>query len=63
MPVVQNDLLGQFDDGWAAAVLKPLAELAKRSQLVFFKHHEQMLRLPGSCHENPGLVLNFWVRR
>jgi len=45
VPVIIDDLLVQFDDARAAATLKVLAELATRTQVMFFSHHEHLLAL------------------
>jgi uncharacterized protein YhaN len=45
MPFVADDLLVQFDDGRAAAALEVFAELAQRTQVLFFTHHEHLVRI------------------
>ncbi len=48
-PLVFDDILVNFDDQRAAATLKILAELASRTQVLFFTHHERLVEL---AHEN-----------
>jgi uncharacterized protein YhaN len=45
VPIVIDDLLVQFDDGRAAATLQVLAELARRTQVLFFTHHGHLCEL------------------
>ena len=45
VPFVADDLFVNFDDDRAAAGLKVLAELAGRTQVLFFTHHQHLLDL------------------
>lgn len=45
LPVIVDDLLVQFDDARAAATLRQLRELAGRTQVLFFTHHEHLVQL------------------
>ncbi len=45
VPIVIDDLLVQFDDVRAAATLEVLAELARRTQVLFFTHHGHLCEL------------------
>lgn len=45
VPIVIDDLLVQFDDARAAATLEVLAELARRTQVLFFTHHGHLCEL------------------
>ncbi len=45
VPFVADDLFVNFDDDRAAAGLKVLAELAGRTQVLFFSHHQHLLDL------------------
>lgn len=45
MPFVVDDILVNFDDERARAALAALAELAGRTQVVFFTHHTHLLDL------------------
>jgi FAD/FMN-containing dehydrogenase len=48
MPVVIDDCLVQLDDQRAAAALKVLADLATRTQVVLFTHHQHLLELAAA---------------
>lgn len=43
LPVIIDDILIQFDDAAAAATFKVLADLSKRTQVLFLTHHEHLL--------------------
>ena len=55
IPFVADDLFVNFDDGRARAGLQVLAELSKRTQVVFLTHHGHLLPLlrevlPGNAN-------------
>ncbi len=43
MPVVVDDIVINFDDASASATFKVLADLSKKTQVLFFTHHEHLL--------------------
>jgi uncharacterized protein YhaN len=45
LPFIADDILLRFDDERSAATLEVLAELAGRTQVIFFTHHQYMLDL------------------
>jgi uncharacterized protein YhaN len=45
MPFVVDDILVNFDDQRAAATLGALAELSKKTQVLFFTHHGRLVEL------------------
>ena len=45
IPFIVDDILIQFDDERAIASLKALAELSKKTQVIFFTHHEHLVQL------------------
>jgi uncharacterized protein YhaN len=45
MPFVVDDILIKFDDDRARAALELLAELSRKTQVVFFTHHRHLLEL------------------
>ncbi|MEO8909792.1 MAG: AAA family ATPase [Gemmatimonadaceae bacterium] len=45
MPLVLDDILLTFDDERAGNALRALAELGARHQVLFFTHHEHLLRI------------------
>lgn len=49
MPVVVDDIVINFDDASASATFKVLAELSKKTQVLFFTHHEHLLERAASA--------------
>jgi uncharacterized protein YhaN len=53
LPFIADDLFINFDDDRAAAGFKVLGDLAKRTQVIFFTHHQHLMsvakRAIGSC--------------
>jgi uncharacterized protein YhaN len=45
LPFVADDLFINFDDHRAAAGFKVLAELARKTQVLFFTHHEHLVQV------------------
>lgn len=45
IPFVVDDVLQRFDDGRAAAALAAFAELARKTQVIYFTHHRHVLDL------------------
>jgi uncharacterized protein YhaN len=45
IPFIVDDVLQRFDDRRAAAALAALAELGKKTQVIFFTHHRHVLEL------------------
>lgn len=45
MPFIADDLFINFDDKRAAAGFRVLGELAKKTQVLFFTHHEHLLKV------------------
>jgi len=45
LPLVIDDLLINFDDERSAATMKYLGELAKKTQVLFFTHHNRMVEI------------------
>lgn len=45
MPFIVDDILVHFDDARSAATLEVLGELAERTQVLFFTHHERLVEL------------------
>jgi uncharacterized protein YhaN len=45
IPFIVDDILIQFDDDRAVASLKSLAKLSKKTQVIFFTHHEHLVEL------------------
>jgi uncharacterized protein YhaN len=45
LPFIVEDVLIKFDDDRATAALQALAELSKRTQVIFFTHHRHLVEL------------------
>lgn len=45
IPFIVDDILIQCDDARAGAALEALADLSRRTQVLFFTHHEHLVRL------------------
>jgi uncharacterized protein YhaN len=45
IPFIVDDILLNFDNDRAVAALKALAELSKRTQVIFFTHHEHLVEM------------------
>jgi uncharacterized protein YhaN len=48
VPFVVDDILIKFDDRRAAAALRALGELARRTQVIVFTHHRHLLELAAA---------------
>ena len=59
IPFIVDDVLISFDDHRAAAALRILAELSRKTQIIFFTHHLHLLRLAEQNLEKGVL----WVHR
>ena len=51
LPFIVDDILLRFDDERSLATLKVLAELAKKTQVLFFTHHRHLVELAEGCRE------------
>jgi uncharacterized protein YhaN len=45
MPFIVDDVLIHFDNERAAATLQILAQLAQKTQIIFFTHHQHLVEL------------------
>jgi len=57
MPFIVDDILIRFDDGRAKAALEALAELSKRTQVIFFTHHQRLVSLAEGLPDAPHTVV------
>jgi uncharacterized protein YhaN len=55
MPFIVDDILVKFDDERAAAAIQVLAELSRKTQVIFFTHHRHLVELASETL--PGSVL------
>jgi len=59
MPLILDDILVNFDDARAKAALDILADLSRKTQIIFFTHHRHLVELAQAncnaqtlfCHE------------
>jgi uncharacterized protein YhaN len=56
IPFIVDDILIKFDDARAAAALRVLAQLAARTQILFFTHHRHLVELADK-HVDPALLI------
>ena len=45
LPFVVDDILIKFDDDRAAAALQVLADISRKTQVIFFTHHRHLIEL------------------
>ena len=57
MPFIVDDILIKFDNERAIATLKVLAELSKKTQVIFFTHHHHLVELAEASIES-SLLFN-----
>ncbi|MFZ0724476.1 MAG: AAA family ATPase [Desulfobacterales bacterium] len=58
LPFIVDDILIMFDDERAAATLQVLAELARRTQVIFFTHHRHLVELAEKHIDGAELFLH-----
>jgi uncharacterized protein YhaN len=58
LPFVVDDILVMFDDRRATAALKVLAELSRKTQVIFFTHHRHLVELAEAGIDASVLVKN-----
>lgn len=51
MPFIVDDILIKFDDDRALAALEVLAELSRRTQVIFFTHHRHLVDLAETTND------------
>jgi uncharacterized protein YhaN len=57
MPFIVDDILIRFDDFRAAAALAALADLSRRTQIIFFTHHRHLVEL-AEKQVDPAVLLH-----
>ena len=57
MPFIVDDILIRFDDERAKAALETLAKLSKKTQVIFFTHHERLVSLAGQLPDASRAVV------
>jgi len=58
MPFVVDDIMIRFDDRRAEATLKVLAELAGKTQVIFFTHHSRLVELAQRAVADGGVAVH-----
>ncbi|MBW1782843.1 MAG: AAA family ATPase [Deltaproteobacteria bacterium] len=61
MPFVVDDVLVHFDDERAAAALKALGDLSKKTQVIFFTHHRHLVEL-AAANVDPSQLFKHTIR-
>ncbi|MCA9213894.1 MAG: AAA family ATPase [Planctomycetales bacterium] len=57
MPFIVDDILVHFDDARSQATLEVLAELSKKTQVIFFTHHLHLTELAKNCLAKDQLTI------
>jgi uncharacterized protein YhaN len=57
LPFIADDLFINYDDQRSAAGFKVLANLAEKTQVLFFTHHEHLTRIAADAIEAPSPIL------
>jgi uncharacterized protein YhaN len=58
IPFIVDDILLNFDDIRATAALYALAELSRRTQVLFFTHHHHIIELARAHHVCDGVFIH-----
>lgn len=58
LPFVVDDILLNFDNARAAAALRVLGELSRRTQVLFFTHHEHLVELAEESLDAEDLIVH-----
>jgi len=58
IPLIVDDVLVSFDDPRASATFELLAELSRRTQILFFTHHERLVELARAAIPESQLVVH-----
>ncbi|HYO12976.1 MAG TPA: AAA family ATPase [Thermoanaerobaculia bacterium] len=57
LPFIVDDILINFDDARTRAALKVLADLAKKTQVILFTHHERLKEMAGAMRNGAGVFV------
>ncbi|HQL91293.1 MAG TPA: AAA family ATPase [Syntrophales bacterium] len=58
MPFIVDDILIRFDDDRARATLEVLADLSKKTQVLFFTHHARLAEMAKEVKADDGIYLH-----
>lgn len=56
LPLILDDILVHFDDDRTKATLEVLSEMANRTQVIYFTHHQLVVNLAHDLHPKPAHV-------
>lgn len=56
LPLILDDILVHFDDDRTKATLEVLSEMANRTQVIYFTHHQLVVNLAHNLHPKPAHV-------
>ena len=59
IPFIVDDILIKFDDRRSIATLEVLAEIAQKTQIIFFTHHMHLVELAKSNLKKDSLFLHY----
>ena len=62
LPFIADDLFINFDDDRAAAGFKVLGDLARKTQVIFFTHHQHLIALAESAMERSPTIATLVAR-
>jgi uncharacterized protein YhaN len=57
LPFIVDDILINFDDARTQAALKVLADLARKTQVILFTHHERLKEMAGAMRNGAGVFV------
>jgi uncharacterized protein YhaN len=63
LPFIVDDILIMFDDARAAAALQALARLSEKTQVIFFTHHDHLVRLASETIPPQALHIHTLAQR
>jgi len=58
LPFIVDDILIGFDDNRTKACLEVLAELALKTQVLVFTHHQRVVELAGTIKVPDGVYIH-----
>lgn len=63
LPLILDDILVNFDDSRARAVLRVLRDFSERAQVLLFVHHEHLIALAQEALKGDGLYVHRLVAK
>ena len=56
IPFIVDDILIKFDDARATATLQALTQLSSKTQIIFFTHHQHLVKLAEKNVDSSALI-------